>query len=1380
MPRVIYGFAAGFAALIAAVAAPSSAQTPPELPGGGDVVSGAEAPGVDAVEWEALMRGSETAGTGKGGLQTLLESANVDLVAFYKNLNRSLAVDEDDAYHVFARRCPGALAENCGAAEIVFDHLVFTRTATSDGGFAFEVVGLSTENPVGTALAVAPVNPFGAPSFPGPVALADRDDPRRDPRALARSTDELAAATQSVTEIEPATEAGVVRSFIPPEHTTYPYPYERLAAVFDDSDAPDLTFVPTPSGDLAKSPPRGGHGSLDVSQSRATLVVSGRGARRTPLAADDEAALAIRHVDIAPTVAKVLGIPAHAAARYLNGGAAAANPDAPDALLLRQDGQPLDALLEPRVNVFVVVIDGMLPENLTATETPNLCNLIACPNATAPDASANATVYGAARAVMVSQTNANHTAMMTGAYGATSGIVANNAYDRTANQAIALDRPELIRVDTLFDVLRRELPHLTTAAVLGKAKLRELFDCTNAGGVCTADLAANPEGVPVTHVRPDYLRGALELPEIPGAGDCSAEPASGSGVAADDCIMDLVIELSATEDPDFVFVNLGNVDAIQHVSGPNSPAADTAVLLADIQVGRLVQYLKESGKWRDSVVIVTADHSFSWQGPPTANRVNLTALFAACDDGGETFQIVSSGGTAHVYLDSIEVGTAAPLSASQSSALQCMRAAATAALGVSEAWYRFENSLDPGRTLAAHRPDWRLADQRAGDLVVTALASGATAGPNAPTAPGSGPFEVASGPGYTLASPASSTGAIPGDHGHPGARHVPFIVASGGDFVIDQLVAAHGALNEGDDTAANPEQPEAVDIAPTVAWMFGLDPSLVMPAAQGRVLEAAFQERPIDAVEPHANRALVLIFDGNNSVRVHDLISDCDASTCATPENRPIAAVRSLVLRDTDARRDVSVGTLTSFGSISAHPTVTFPNHNVVGSGAYPGHFGIVHNRYYERDIETERDPIDAMDPRNPVFFFSSALLRSDFETLHEAVHRAFGNWQPAPADPGCASQAQICDGPGGAFTASVNEPSARGADFASLETVSSESLPALFAGLAANAPEFAEDTDPECAQQSPNGYTLESLLDHIGQAQARALFAEPSTSSFTRPSGVNPLVIDDSAGAAHPDPKYLIENFTITDGAGHEFGPHGNCARRAYRDTSSRLGRVLDELRNHGRFDTEGEPARLGETFVLLTGDHGMEDQDLRPRRHDEFDVALTASDVEYVRQETFLYLLTLDVAIDGVPESGLVRGQPAQLTFTVTDADRRSDGNATSVAGATVTATSSAGSVGGFSDANGRVILSFTPTGDTLRVVVDKDANGAAGGRTLGSTSPDPSTHGQVSKQNFNDRVIELPEPGGLLGLALGAALLGERSRSRSGRQRTLEQRREVGARR
>jgi hypothetical protein len=181
-----------------------------------------------------------------------------------------------------------------------------------------------------------------------------------------------------------------------------------------------------------------------------------------------------------------------------------------------------------------------------------------------------------------------------------------------------------------------------------------------------------------------------------------------------------------------------------------------------------------------------------------------------------------------------------------------------------------------------------------------------------------------------------------------------------------------------------------------VRGCYGLDPAEVLPSAQGRVLDGAFSERPSEAVEPHANRAIVVIFDGNNSVRVHDLVADCNDATCATAENRPIAAIRALLQRDTDARSGVPSGRSRRSARSADIPSVTFPNHNVVGSGAYPGHHGIVDNRYYERDVEVERNPIDMQDPRNPLYFFSSGLLRSDFETLHEAVHRTFGDWSPA------------------------------------------------------------------------------------------------------------------------------------------------------------------------------------------------------------------------------------------------------------------------------------------------------------------------------------------------------------------------------------------------
>jgi predicted AlkP superfamily pyrophosphatase or phosphodiesterase len=251
--------------------------------------------------------------------------------------------------------------------------------------------------------------------------------------------------------------------------------------------------------------------------------------------------------------------------------------------------------------------------------------------------------------------------MVTGAPGGVNGIVANTFYDRATATAGPLERPSLIRTATLFDALRAAAPELKTAAVLGKAKLRSLYDCTNDGnGTCIANAIDNPEGLAVTHVRPDFLRGASETPVL-GSDDCPAEPASGSGVALDPCIMDIVIKLAATEDPDFTFVNLGNVDALQHVSGPGSPAALAAILDADQQIGRLVSYLKESGKWRDSVLIVTADHSFSWTGPLPTQRIDLTGLFdadATLQATGGPPQRGGNGGTAHVYLSSIGVATA--------------------------------------------------------------------------------------------------------------------------------------------------------------------------------------------------------------------------------------------------------------------------------------------------------------------------------------------------------------------------------------------------------------------------------------------------------------------------------------------------------------------------------------------------------------------------------------------------------------------------------------------------------------------------------------------------------------------------------------------------
>src|SRR5947209_10309453 len=86
---------------------------------------------------------------------------------------------------------------------------------------------------------------------------------------------------------------------------SYPFAYERLSSLFAAAHAPDVAVVHTGRHHW---PEQGGHlgehGSLDVVQSRAPLILSGAGVTAhgmTPLAA--------RVVDVAPTLAWLAGTP---------------------------------------------------------------------------------------------------------------------------------------------------------------------------------------------------------------------------------------------------------------------------------------------------------------------------------------------------------------------------------------------------------------------------------------------------------------------------------------------------------------------------------------------------------------------------------------------------------------------------------------------------------------------------------------------------------------------------------------------------------------------------------------------------------------------------------------------------------------------------------------------------------------------------------------------------------------------------------------------------------------------------------------------------------------------------------------------------------------
>jgi hypothetical protein len=67
--------------------------------------------------------------------------------------------------------------------------------------------------------------------------------------------------------------------------------------------------------------------------------------------------------------------------------------------------------------------------------------------------------------------------------------------------------------------------------------------------------------------------------------------------------------------------------------------------------------------------------------------------------------------------------------------------------------------------------------------------------------------------------------------------------------------------------------------------------------------------------------------------------------------------------------------------------------------------------------------------------------------------------------------------------------------------------------------------------------------------------------------------------------PKFVAHEFVLTDGAGHDYGPHHDGLREALYRTDARIGKVLELLAARGMLDS---------TLFVVTSDHGMAAQDI------------------------------------------------------------------------------------------------------------------------------------------------------------------------------------------
>jgi hypothetical protein len=376
----------------------------------------------------------------------------------------------------------------------------------------------------------------------------------------------------------------------------------------------------------------------------------------------------------------------------------------------------------------------------------------------------------------------------------------------------------------------------------------------------------------------------------------------------------------------------------------------------------------------------------------------------------------------------------------------------------------------------------------------------------------------------------------------------------------------------------------SVDIAPTIARIAGL-PKIAGRDASGAPAEVYLKRQdgnPLEAIiDNNADRpklVYMILCDGlSHSELRHQLEKNRDA----------IPNLAGIVDR----------GAMLTHGDIVNFPSITWPSHSTILTGAWCGHHDVVNPTFHLRE-HRETIPIQGN------VFETERFLNHEVETLYEAFKRAGGP---------------------GTITASIHEPQGRGADHAVFE----RRIVGDKARLKALTAEMISDVSPRWAADNMPAMTREEIVDIRGMAQVINLF--------------------DHCGDAPP--VFVAHEFVLTDGAGHDYGPHHEGMREALYRTDKRIGAVVEMLRARSLLES---------TLFVVTSDHGMASQRVElkanPAREAE------QAGIQGVFAEPMIYLRDLRIEIERARDLRSIR-------ITVLDNDSLPDGEHPPVAGARVT---------------------------------------------------------------------------------------------------------------
>ncbi|HEY7107639.1 MAG TPA: alkaline phosphatase family protein [Acidimicrobiia bacterium] len=421
---------------------------------------------------------------------------------------------------------------------------------------------------------------------------------RREHRDRARPTYEV-VATEGVdpfADQSPARLAGLEAELADPHPdrsgNAYPFAHEQTAQLFDHPAAPDLCVVHSAAHNWEdQGGHRGEHGSLGVLQARAPFIVAGAGVR-----GDGLVPRAARLVDVAPTVAALLGASRGTDGTYLDG----------------QDGEVRDDVLVPGAHAEHVVgflLDGCNPNVLHALvgrgDAPNIARLVEM---------GTAYEWGAMSG-MPTVTLANHTSIVTGRLPGHHGILHNAWWDRATRQQVITNSqatwPWSMQhlfegVDSIHRVVHRAWPDACTVSVNEPCDLGadySTFDWFRRGDV--PPFPESPEGLP--HVSERFVRPFKDYSWSSVVDHMGTEQAVG--------IWSGEYRGTAYPMPKFMWCNFTLTDSAFHAGGPHSEIADASVRDTDARIGEILDAVERAGAFDDTAFVLVADHGMQQTDP---------------------------------------------------------------------------------------------------------------------------------------------------------------------------------------------------------------------------------------------------------------------------------------------------------------------------------------------------------------------------------------------------------------------------------------------------------------------------------------------------------------------------------------------------------------------------------------------------------------------------------------------------------------------------------------------------------------------------------------------------------------------------------------------